>query len=90
MLLNRLLWDPQYSSSKDHIIEYVHRVGKDTIVRRVKIRDVREIGSWYFVVNTSSGMKLIPFHRVTRIIASDGRVLWSKTDTSNSKFEGAV
>ena len=90
MLLNRLLWDPQYSSSKDHIIEYVHRVGKDTIVRRVRIRDVREIGSWYFVVNTSSGTKLIPFHRVTRIITSDGRVLWSKTNTSNSKFEGTV
>lgn len=85
-----MLWDPQYSGSKDHIIEYIHRVGKDVIVRRVKISDVGEIGSWYFIVKTSSGMMLIPFHRITRIIASDGKVLWSKTDTSNSKFEGIV
>ncbi len=84
-LLNRLLWDPQYKEDKNHVIEYVHRVGRNSIIKRVKIKDIKEIRNWYLIISTSSGgTTLIPFHRITRIMSSDGKVLWSKTNTFNS------
>ncbi len=80
-----MLWDPKYRNVKGHVVEYIHRVNDKIIIKKAKLDNVEEIGSWYFVVKLGFDRKIIPFHRIVRIIDNEGNILWSKTYTSNSK-----
>ena len=76
--LNRLLWDPKYRHSREHVIEYKHRENSREVIKKIYIKDIISIGGWYIIVKCGEREKVIPFHRITRIISQEGRVLWAK------------
>lgn len=77
--LNRLLWDPKYKHNKKHVIEYKHREDCGEVIKKIYVKDIVSISSWYIIVKCSEREKVVPFHRITKIISQEGRVLWAKT-----------
>lgn len=77
--LNRLLWDPKYKRSEEHVIEYKHREDNREVIKKIYVKDIVSVGDWYIIIKRGEGEKVVPFHRITKIISREGRVLWAKT-----------
>ncbi len=77
--INRLLWDPRYKGSRSHVIEIKHRIGNKEIIKRIIIRDVVSVKAWCIVIKQQGEERIIPFHRIVRIVSSNGEILWSKS-----------
>jgi uncharacterized protein (UPF0248 family) len=72
--LNQLKWREHALARCE--IEYVHR-GAPGDTRIVSGADVREVGSWAFVLGEGAREATIPYHRVLRITVG-GEVVWAR------------
>ena len=77
--INKLLWDPQYKRDRNHIIEIKHRIGDREVIKRITVKDVVSVETWCIIVKRGEEEVVIPFHRIVRIISSNGKILWSKS-----------
>jgi uncharacterized protein (UPF0248 family) len=73
-VLNWLKWHERALAEAQ--IAYVHR-GAPNDTRVVSGAEVRDVGSWAFVLGEGAREATIPYHRVLRI-SRGGEVLWER------------
>ncbi len=75
-ILNKIIWSKNIPP-KEYEVVFTHR-GVPGNRKTVEIDKVRDVRSWYIVIDLSGEEFLIPLHRIIEIRHKNGRILWRK------------